>query len=305
MAIDVARGQISNLLMPLLTGPWPARATWALLPLLVGPALGGALAEHSLAVARTGSVLAWGAWVGGLVAVMVPTTVSLTVVRIASPAALAASLWAALAGDPGVPDALAVGGAAVAVVAAFSPTTGDVFVNGSSYGDERRLPLRVPGALVFGPVPLAAAAAVAGPVAGPLLLAAEQWALGALALAAGLPVAFVAVRALHGLARRWLVLVPAGVVLHDQHVLAEPVLFPGRTIRRLAPAPIDEATGALDLTQRAFGLALLLELDQPVAISPRRSDRSVAVGSVERLLLTPTRPGAVLRAAADRRIARG
>lgn len=291
--------------MQLLTGPWPIRAAWALLPLLLGPALGDALAEHSLAVARTGSVLAWGGWAAGLVAVVLPTTMSLTALRIATPAALAAANWAALAGARGATDALAVAGGALAVVAAFSPTTGEVFVNGSSYGDERRLPLRVPGALLFGPIPLAGAAAVAGPVAGSLLLAAEQWAAGALVLAVGIPAAAVAVRALHGLARRWVVLVPAGLVVHDHHALVEPVLFPRRTIHRLGPAPIDEVDGALDLTQRAFGLALILELADPVAVAPRRRDGSVQVAPVERVLLTPTRPGVVLRAAAARRIPTG
>jgi len=207
--------------MHLLVGPWPIRAAWALLPLLVGAALGDALAAHSVAVARTASVLAWGVWAGGLVAVVLPTTVSLTALRIATPAALAAAVWAALAGARGGADGLAVAGGALAVVAAFSPTTGEVFVNGSSYGDERRLPLRVPGALLFGPIPVAWAAAVAGPVAGPLLLAAHQWVRGALVLAIGLPAAVLAVRALHGLARRWVVLVPAGLVVHDHHALVE------------------------------------------------------------------------------------
>jgi len=302
MARRALHGQISLLTMQLLSGPWPARATWALLPVLLGPALSDALGGHSLAVARTGSVLAWGTWVGGLVAVLLPTTVSLTALRIAAPAALAAANWAALADDPGAMDAMAVAGAALAVVAAFSPLTGDVFVNGSSYGDERRLPLRVPGALLFGPVPLAAVAALAGPIAGPLLLAAQQWVPGAIVLAVGLPVAAVAVRALHGLARRWVVLVPAGLVLHDQHALTEAVLFPRRTIGRLGPAAIDEAMEALDLTQRSFGLALELVLDEPTVLSPRRPDKTVQVTSVERLLFTPTRPGAVLREAAGRRL---
>ena len=123
---------------------------------------------------------------------------------------------------------MAVGGAALALVAAFSPLTGDVFIDGSSYGDERRFALRVPTALVFGPVPLAGIGAVAAPIAGPLLLAAEQWLAGALVLAIGVPVAVVSVRALHGLARRWVVLVPAGLVLHDPHALWSRCCSPAR-----------------------------------------------------------------------------
>ncbi|MGH9275251.1 MAG: hypothetical protein ACRDZU_11450, partial [Acidimicrobiales bacterium] len=128
--------------MQLLTGPWPARATWALLPLAVGPALGDALDDRTRAVALTGAVLAWGTWAAVLVAVLIPRTLSLTVLRISAPAGLAAANWAALAGDRGASDVVAVAWAALAVVATFAPATGDAFVNGSSYGDERRLPLR-------------------------------------------------------------------------------------------------------------------------------------------------------------------
>ena len=212
--------------MQLLTGPWPARLTWALLPLAVGPALGAALDGSTRAVALTGAVLAWGTWAAVLVAVVIPRTVSLTALRIAAPAALATAIWAGLVGDVRWADLAGVAWAAVAVLAAFAPTTGDAFVNGSSYGDERRLPLRVPGALLFGPLPVAWAVAVAGPVGTALLLAARQWVAGLALMVVGLPAAVLAVRALHGLARRWVVFVPAGLVLHDHHALVDPVLFP-------------------------------------------------------------------------------
>jgi hypothetical protein len=303
MASRVARGQISAVTMPkLLAGPWPARLTWGLLPLLLGPSLGDALDEHSLAVARTGSGLAWLTWAGVLVAVVLPTTVSLTALRIATPAALAVANWGAIADDPGATDALAVAGAALAVVAAFSPLTGDAFVDGSAYGHERRFALRVPPALVLGPVPLAWLGAVVGPIAGPLLLAARAWFTGAVVLAVGLPSAIVSVRALHGLARRWVVLVPAGVVLHDPHALADAVLFPRARIRRLGPAPAGADDGRRDLTQGALGLALELELDEPVEVAPRRRGRTVEVEEVQRLALTPSRPGALLAEAAARRL---
>ena len=289
--------------MAFLAGPWPARITWGLLPLLVGPALGDALADHSLAVARTASALAWITWAGVLVAVVLPTTVSLTALRIATPAALGAANWAAITGDSGAAGAVAVVGAALAVVAAFSPLTGDVFIDGSAYGHERRFALRVPTALLFGPIPLAGIAAVAAPIAGPLLLAAEQWVAGVIVLAVGIPVAWLALRALHGLARRWVVLVPAGLVLHDPHSLVEAVLFPRMMIQRLGPADADDRPDRRDLTQAALGLALELELVEPAEISPRRRDRTVQVESVTRIAFTPTRPGALLAAARAHRIA--
>jgi hypothetical protein len=288
--------------MPSTTGPWPARVTWALLPLLLGPALGDALGEHSLAVARTGAVLAWGTWAGVLVAVALPRTVSLTALRVAGPAALAVANWAAVQGDPSATDAVALGGAALVVVAAFSPLTGDAFVNGSAYGDERRFALRVPPSLVLGPIPLAWVATVGAPIAGPLLLATGQWVIGALVLVAGLPLAAVAGRSLHGLARRWLVLVPAGLVLHDPHALVEAVLFPRRSIERLGPAAAHAGEERLDLTQRALGLALQLDLLEPASVAPRRSDRTVVAVTAAHLLFTPSRPGAVLTAAKARRL---
>jgi hypothetical protein len=288
--------------MAFLAGPWPARITWGLLPLLLGPALGDALSEHSLAVARTASVVAWATWAGGLVAVVLPTTVSLTALRIATPAALGAANWAALTGDGGAPAVVAVTWAALAMVAAFSPLTGDVFIDGSAYGAERRFALRVPTALLVGPIPLAWLAAVTGPVVGPLLLAVEQWVLGAIVLAAGLPLSVVAVRALHGLARRWVVLVPAGLVLHDPHTLVEAVLFPRAMIRRLRPAPAEADADRRDLTAAALGLALELDLVEPAVISPRRRGGAVQVESVSSLAFTPSRPGALLTAARERRI---
>jgi hypothetical protein len=268
----------------------------------MGPALGDALDGSTRAVALTGAALAWGTWAGILVAVIIPRTVSLTALRVAAPVALATANWAALAGSRGAVDALGVGWAAVTLVTAFAPTTGDAFVNGSSYGDERRMPLRVPGALLLGPLPLTWVAATAAPVFVPLLLAAQQW-VGAVVVAAlGGPAAVVAVRALHGLSRRWVVFVPAGLVLHDLHAMVDPVLFPRSSIRRLGPAPAD-GDGALDLTQRSLGLALELELLEPMEVAPRRRDRSVEVVPVERLLFAPTRPGALLTEAARRRIA--
>lgn len=289
-----------------LTGPAPARITWAVLPLTMGPALGAALDDHTRAVALTGAVLAWGAWAQVLVAVLIPRTVSLTAVRIAAPAALAVAMWSAAVAPDGLTAAgmAAVTWAALTVVAAFAPTTGDCFVNGSSYGDERRMPLRPPASLVLGPIGLAWVAALAAPIGAPLLLAERQWIAGGALLVVGGPASAVAIRALHGLSRRWVVFVPAGMVLHDLHAMVDPVLFPRTSIRRLGPAPSD-GDGAVDLTQGALGMALEIELVEEAEIAPRRRDRTIEVTPASRLLFAPTRPGVVLREAAARRIAVG
>jgi hypothetical protein len=285
---------------------WPIRVTWAALPVTVGPALGEALDPASRAVQVTAGVLAWVVWAAVLVAALVPRTVSLTLVRTAAPVATAAAVWAALATTAGDdlrwPPVLAAGWGALVLVVAFAPATGDLFVDGSSYGDERRLPLRIPAALLLGPLPLAWALTTGPLVAGPLLLATERWVWGAVVLAVAVPVVPSGARALHGLARRWVVFVPAGLVLHDPMSLREPVLFRRSSVAHLGPAPAD-SDGA-DLTRSALGLALELELVEPqpigVARPGRRGATEAEVLPVERLLFTPTRPGAVLAEARDR-----
>jgi hypothetical protein len=234
------------------------------------------------------------------VATLVPTTVSLTVLRIAAPAAVVASV-AALA-VTGASPAAAVGTAAclVAGLVALAPETSETFVDGSSYGDERRLPLRVPVAVLAGPAEVAWAATVAGAVAGPLALASGRWVVGAVLVAVGLPVARWGARVMHTLSRRWLVFVPTGLVVHDRLALLEPVLLRRGLVRSLGPAAAD--TGAVDLTAGAAGLALEAVLAEPVGLLPVRRGRSTEVVNADRVLITPSRPGRVLDEARRRRL---
>ena len=272
--------------------PWLLRAAWVILPFTAGPGLADALDDTSRSVQLVASAGLWAGWAVGLVATLVALPVALTAVRVLAPAALAATLAAT--------DALGAATTALAAVLAFTPQVAEEAVNGPAYGDERRYPLRAPGPLLLGPLEVTWALAVAGVAAGPLLLAAEQWVAGAAAVAVGVPVAALALRSLHALARRWLVFVPAGVVLHDPLSLADPVLFPRRTVRRLAPAAAD--TDALDLTQRALGLALEIRLQDPVELPHvRPGRRRTESATVDAFLASPTRPGAVVTDAQRRR----
>jgi hypothetical protein len=282
-------------------GPWPARLTWLVLPIACGPALGDALAGASRPVQLVATAGLWVGWAAVLVATLVPATVSLTALRIAAPAAVAAALAAAVAGGVEAVDVLGLAAAMVAALAALWPVTGRVFADGSSYGDEARLPLRAPGPLLAGPVELVWLVVVAGLVTGPLLLAARQWVAGTIALAGGAVAVWWGVRVLHGLARRWIVFVPAGLVVHDPLALAESVLVPRATLRSLGPAPAD--TEALDLTRGAFGLALELRLTHPTPVLVRRGRGATEAVTTDRLLVTPTLPGALLTEARARRLA--
>jgi hypothetical protein len=268
------------------------------MPFTVGPALAEALHGASDPVRTVASLGLWVGWALGLAASVVPHPVSLTALRLLAPAAVAAALAAAVAGSP---SPLAAVWALVTAAWSFTPGVGATWVNGPAYPNERRYPLRAPGTLLAGPLLLAWALTAAGVSAGPLLLAAGRWVAGALAAVVGLPVAWILVKSMHNLGRRWAVFVPAGMVLHDPLTLLDPVLFQRPTVVRVGPAAV--GTGALDLTQRAPGLALEMALREDVSFTllvPGKRDGRTATTS--RFLFTPTRPGAVLDEARRRRL---
>jgi hypothetical protein len=281
---------------------WAFRAAWATLPLTAGPLFAEALEPtHQTFRLAVGGGL-WVVWAAALLGALVPHVLTLTPVRIVAPAAVAAAVWAAVAAEePGWPVVVvAVVAAGAAATLAFSPGLGDRFVDGSSYGDERRTPLRAPVLLAAGPVPVVWAATVAGATAGPLLLASRQWVTGAALTAIGLPIAVLGVRSLHRLARRWLVFVPAGVVVHDHLALGEPTLFPTRSLVAIGPAPAD--TSATDLTLAAAGTPLRLALAGPTTVVTgagfgRRRGEELRVVEV---LVAPGLPGRALAVAAER-----
>jgi hypothetical protein len=280
--------------------PWLVRGLWAALPFTTGPALAAALDRASGPVRLVASTGLWLGWAMAMVATFAPHPVALTTLRVVAPAAVLAAVLAALGGHG---SALALAWATVACAWAFAPAVGAACVNGPAYPNERRYLLRPPGPLLKGPLPLAWALTVAAIAAGPLLLAARRWVPGALLLVVGWPLAVLLLKSLHNLSRRWVVFVPAGLVLHDPLVLLDPVLFRRQDIASLRPAP-SRGAAHLDLSQRAPGLGVAMELDQPTTLTLLRPGRREGEGvDVSRLRFTPTRPGAVIDEAARRRIA--
>lgn len=282
-------------------GAWPARASWVGLALVSGGCFGDALHDRSAAVRVVVFGVSSLGWAAALVALLVPRDTTLTALRILVPAGLAAVLVATTLGDEvGPSDLASVALAAVAAVAVLSPWVGEAWVDGSSYGPEHRFPLRAPATLVFALVPPAWLAVVVGATAGPLLLASRQWVPGTGALVLGAVAVWAGVRSLHQLARRWVVLVPAGLVVHDPLTMPEPQLFLRRMILRLGPAFADSA--ADDLTAGAPGLALQLDLNEPADLLVRDRGRGTATRSTSSLLFTPSRPKRLLDAARAGRI---
>ncbi len=299
---------------------WCLRGLWFSLPWSAGGVIGDALAATSTAFARTSAAGVWAGWALGLVALLIPSASSLTAIRFLAPAALAACCWAMSAAPS--PDSLAVGvepalgaGRAATILGAASasaicvlsalPLLGRRFIDAMSYGDERRLPLRPPAGVLLLGLPVTWAVTLGGLTAGPLLWAAGGNLAGPLLLGLGLPPAFLGMRSMLALARRWLVFVPAGIVLHDGFAAKAPTLFRRSQIASFGPAPAvrgPDDPPATDLSAGAAGLVLELRLTEGLQMKMRGRDPAQAT---ESLLLAPTQARLALDIAAERRIPLG
>ena len=283
---------------------WPLRALWVVLALAaIGPAA-DALDDRSATAAATVAVTAWAVWGAALVALLVPRTLSLTIARILVPAGAVGAIAAVAAGsDSTFADAATVVVGALVIVAVLAPWTTDAFVDGSSYGPARRIALRTPIALVLLAVItwIVLAAGVGGAV---LLVAAEQWAAGIVAVALGAAVAWFGSRSIHQLSNRWLVLVPTGLVIHDPLVMPEPQLFLRQTMARLGPAEgeVGEDVTTEDLSAGASGLVMSITLTEPVELLVREGSRGTTLRPVDRVLFSPALPAQLLAEARQRRL---
>lgn len=280
---------------------------WASLVVTAGPAAADALESWSSAPRAVASLLLWAAWAAVLLASFAPRPLGLTVLRVVAPVALVLAA-AALPAAGAAKGLLAAAGTGVAAWLAFTPAVGYRFVNGAAYGEEKRYPLRVPPALLLGPVPLAALLLAAGVVAGPLLLADERWAAGALAVGLAVPLVRTAGRSVYALSQRWAVLVPAGIVLKDPLTLVDPVLFPRDRIASLRPLPFPTAPAEdiLDLRLGAVSGSLVLELtDDAQLFRTRGRQRGGEAVHARRLAFSPRQPDVLLAEAATRRKPRG
>ena len=264
---------------------------------LIGDVLHPSLRPDDDAAHATVIVALWLAYALVLAALLLPGPRALTVSRIGVPTG---GLELALAAASGQEVVAVVGlvagllGTLVALQAVYS----EAQVDAASYGDERRFLLRPPGPVLVALVVPVWVVSVAGVAVGPLLLADRGWAAGVVAAAVGLPAAAFAAHTLFRLARRWLVFVPNGLVVHDHMAVAEPLPLGRRSLASIGPARAD--TSATDLTAQAFGMALELRLGDPVKASVRTGRNRSEERSLSALLVSPSRPAAVL-ATAERR----
>ena len=236
-------------------------------------------------------VLTWGwfLWTGVGASLLVPSPMSLTIVRIAVPLSVVVSV---VASQP-----LAVFCSVVALIVCASPVFVDAMVQGGAYGDETRFALRTPLPYVV-PAVVAWLLYTAALIGGSLLLAAHQYIVGAVLVAIGILLSRTIPRRLHRLARRWLVLVPVGIVVHDHLVLHETIMAHSEKI--LSVTRTSDVGEAADLTGGVVGDRItiaLTEADKVVlsAITAKALGTTEAL-HVEMFCIAPRRLNAALSA---------
>jgi len=253
------------------------------------------------------SVCFWVGWGLILGSSIIRRPWGLTVIRVLTPttlpALLAAHLYSHISTGTLV---VALTHATLASLLSLLPETGNAMVDGLSYGDEKRFLLRVPSAIAIGPLILLWAVVVLGLISGPITVASENWIIGILLIGIGWPVSAFGFRSIHQLARRWIVFVPNGFVIHDYLATREPFLLRRQDILSLGPAPVNaeiDGEEIVDVSQFALGPVLQVALHGEVEVVPRTRGVS-EVKLAKKILFSPTRPGAVLQEARLRRLVR-
>ncbi len=272
-------------------------ATTLLMPLAIDRAAQG---RH--AIARTVSISGW--WGVGavvVVALVVCGPVALTVVRVVVPTAVAVAAAALILGASAMRGAGALVVAILASLSAFTAETGEAMVQVAAYGDERRLPLRIPAAMQI-PMVVSWLLWSTASLAGILAIAADRALVGIGLLLVGCALMLLLSRRLHQFSCRWLVSVPAGLVVHDPIVLAETLMVMRVNVERAQLALAD--TEAADLSGPAAGHALEIKLREStqVVFAATASHPKGKPIHATALLIAPSRPGRALRALAERRI---
>ena len=171
--------------------------------------------DHSSSVGVVLTVWGWLFFLAVAIGILVPSPISLTITKCITPIMLLCSFVAA--------SPVGIFGAVAAFIISWSALFADVMVQGSAYGEETRFALRTP-VPYWAPTVVAWALLSGSLLGGTLLIAATNYLFGAPLLLVGLLLARTVPRRLHRLSRRWLVIVPAGIVVHDHLVLAETMM---------------------------------------------------------------------------------
>lgn len=234
-----------------------------------------ALSASTRSVQITAIIGLWSLWALGLLMSLVPLSSLLTPFRVLAAMNVVIAIWGAIESPSSLLGIVTLCLSGSFFVLALTPQVGFWHVNGSSYGNEVRIPLKPPGVMLLGPIPIAASGIVVTLVSSPILLADKQWLAGSLIAGFGGICSFVAFRSLHVLTQRWLVFVPAGVVVHDPLLLSDPFLVKRNGIKSIHLALV--GSDAEDLTMSSLGHAIEVELNQEAEIAVRKGPKAESV----------------------------
>ena len=271
---------MARFIRPSFSAPlWVARVAWVALALIPN-GIAATLASHGRTAQLVFTLGAWALWALGTLAIFWLSPYSLSALRMVAPlatAGLVGFVFASLStyADVAVGDvAWSLVGVAVAVLALvciFLPAFGLLHVQASAYGDEKRLLLRVPAAQIA-PIAMSYVVMVAFAVATFFAVSAEVWWLAALCLVPTVLIFRGVPKRLHRFSRRWLVVVPAGVVVHDELLLAETFMVRTTAVTRVElSATSGEAlnlTGDVAGVRRHMVLIVQLREAEKLALSP-------------------------------------
>lgn len=284
---------------PLIT--WGARVVWAAVALTGAVAVDQSLDGADPAARVIVPALWWVLVAATLLALVVPSPTGLTAVRLATPLTVALAVATLLAGADTAWGAGFLVASLGAVGTFLSADFASVMVQGSAYGSEQRFPLRAPVAVLV-PMVVSWIAWASCTVAGVALLARSSWVVGIVLAVVSVAIGVALFPRYQRLARRWLVIVPAGVVLHDSLVLGETLMVQRPEVARVGLAPA--GTEAADLSGPAAGHLIEVVLrDMTLAVFPASSEHPQGRAiHLQSYLVAPSRPGRALRAMAAARL---
>lgn len=279
-----------------------ALATGATVPLLADR-----LDQISDGASLLATIVLWSTWGLVLLGVAVPSSVSLTVVRVVAPIHLVVTSILVVGeirtDGPDSRALLALVPIVVTAVAAATAEIGTAFVQASAYGDETRVLLLPPPS--FAAVLVTSWTIwIASSIVGALALLREAWVAGGILVAVGAVATVLLPRRFHRFSRRWLVFVPAGLVVHDHVVLAETAMFPRSSIRSLTVGRRDDEAADLSGARqgsgrragRGAGLAVETTDFETVVLAPTPSRPGGSALHVKTWWIRPSRPGRAISA---------
>ncbi len=271
---------------------WATRALWLVIPLVANSARDNAFL--GLTDSGSGTTMLWVCaslcWLVALLSSAYPHPLMLVLCRLTATNVVALCLLAAVTQPQSALTLTTILGG-ICLVLVWSPTAGEWFVNGISYGNEYRANLRPPV--------LAMAVACSQLIVLVLVeiflaksIAASNWILVGILTASGIIVLASTIRLWQSLCQRWIIFVPNGIVLMDDLLLTDPLPVLRNHLHSITPALA--GSDAFDLTSSAAGLAIEITFAEMLDIGVRNGRTDTRMVHAQAALVTPTRPGKLI-----------